>query len=190
MPVWSSHSMFRTWNFSDLWRPWVNEFLYSPMKMILLVLLQEQWKLIWLGQHFNVQRQFFYLKLHASSTSQNVFVLFFTITILFFLQDAQDLGLSIELLPLSPPDDQFNMSLFYAVSLHNCFFSFSLCANCWTISIAQDLIGLDGDEMTEYLPSAGDKYYSWNIDITYVFFRFRWCLFNGTLFLQSTSTNK
>ncbi|ONM27643.1 ATP-dependent DNA helicase 2 subunit KU70 [Zea mays] len=59
---------------------------------------------------------------------------FFTITILFFLQDAQDLGLSIELLPLSPPDDQFNMSLFYA-----------------------DLIGLDGDEMTEYLPSAGDN---------------------------------
>lgn len=49
-------------------------------------------------------------------------------------KDAQDLGLSIELLPLSPPDDQFNMSLFYA-----------------------DLIGLDGDEMTEYLPSAGDK---------------------------------
>ncbi|PWZ38295.1 ATP-dependent DNA helicase 2 subunit KU70 [Zea mays] len=48
--------------------------------------------------------------------------------------DAQDLGLSIELLPLSPPDDQFNMSLFYA-----------------------DLIGLDGDEMTEYLPSAGDN---------------------------------
>lgn len=49
-------------------------------------------------------------------------------------KDAQDLGLSIELLPLSPLDDQFNMSLFYA-----------------------DLIGLDGDEMTEYLPSAGDK---------------------------------
>ncbi|EER97823.1 ATP-dependent DNA helicase 2 subunit KU70 [Sorghum bicolor] len=49
-------------------------------------------------------------------------------------KDAQDLGLSIELLPLSQPDEQFDMSLFYA-----------------------DLIGLDGDEITEYLPSAGDK---------------------------------
>ncbi|EER95967.1 hypothetical protein BDA96_02G056700 [Sorghum bicolor] len=47
-------------------------------------------------------------------------------------KDAQDLGLSIELLPLSRPDEQFDMSLFYA-----------------------DLIGLDGDEITEYLPSAG-----------------------------------
>nr|CAB3452150.1 unnamed protein product [Digitaria exilis] len=46
-------------------------------------------------------------------------------------KDAQDLGLSIELLP-SRPDEEFNMSLFYA-----------------------DLIGLDGDEITEYLPSAG-----------------------------------
>uniref|UniRef100_A0A0A9DKF6 Ku domain-containing protein n=1 Tax=Arundo donax TaxID=35708 RepID=A0A0A9DKF6_ARUDO len=49
-------------------------------------------------------------------------------------KDAQDLGLSIELLPLSRPDEEFNMSLFYA-----------------------DLIGLDGDEITEYLPSAGEK---------------------------------
>ncbi|KAF8732088.1 hypothetical protein HU200_016048 [Digitaria exilis] len=54
--------------------------------------------------------------------------------LLAFLQDAQDLGLSIELLPLSRPDEEFNMSLFYA-----------------------DLIGLDGDEITEYLPSAGEK---------------------------------
>ncbi|KAG2640398.1 ATP-dependent DNA helicase 2 subunit KU70-like [Panicum virgatum] len=49
-------------------------------------------------------------------------------------KDAQDLGLSIELLPLSRPDEEFNMSRFYA-----------------------DLIGLDGDEITEYLPSAGEK---------------------------------
>ncbi|CAD6221780.1 unnamed protein product [Miscanthus lutarioriparius] len=41
-------------------------------------------------------------------------------------KDAQDLGLSIELLPLSRPDEQFDMSLFYA-----------------------DLIGLDGDEIIE-----------------------------------------
>lgn len=49
-------------------------------------------------------------------------------------KDAQDLGLSIELLPLSRPDEEFNMSLFYA-----------------------DLIGLEGDEITQYLPSAGEK---------------------------------
>ncbi|RCV11337.1 hypothetical protein SEVIR_2G184000v4 [Setaria viridis] len=49
-------------------------------------------------------------------------------------KDAQDLGLSIELLPLSRPDEEFNVSLFYA-----------------------DLIGLDGAEITEYLPSAGEK---------------------------------
>uniref|UniRef100_A0A0D9WWA1 ATP-dependent DNA helicase 2 subunit KU70 n=1 Tax=Leersia perrieri TaxID=77586 RepID=A0A0D9WWA1_9ORYZ len=49
-------------------------------------------------------------------------------------RDAQDLGLSIELLPLSRPDEEFNMSLFYA-----------------------DLIGLEGDEIVEYLPSSGEK---------------------------------
>ncbi|KAL6647290.1 hypothetical protein ACP70R_014727 [Stipagrostis hirtigluma subsp. patula] len=49
-------------------------------------------------------------------------------------KDAQDLGLYIELLPLSRPDEHFNMSLFYA-----------------------DLIGLEGDEIAEYLPSAGEK---------------------------------
>ncbi|XP_012699008.1 ATP-dependent DNA helicase 2 subunit KU70 [Setaria italica] len=54
--------------------------------------------------------------------------------LLAFLWDAQDLGRSIELLPLSRPDEEFNMSLFYA-----------------------DLIGLDGGEITEYLPSAGEK---------------------------------
>ncbi|KAL5196767.1 hypothetical protein ABZP36_000279 [Zizania latifolia] len=49
-------------------------------------------------------------------------------------RDAQDLGLSIELLPLSRPDEKFNMSLFYA-----------------------DLIGLEGDEIAQYLPSSGEK---------------------------------
>jgi ATP-dependent DNA helicase 2 subunit 1 len=60
-----------------------------------------------------------------------------------FLQDAQDLGLSIELLPLSRPDEEFNMSLFYA-----------------------DLIGLEGDEIVDYLPSSGEKYCSLSIDFT------------------------
>ncbi|KAL6880668.1 hypothetical protein ACP4OV_012233 [Aristida adscensionis] len=50
------------------------------------------------------------------------------------VKDAKDLGLSIELLPLSRPDEEFNMSLFYA-----------------------DLLGLEGDEIAEYLPSAGGK---------------------------------
>uniref|UniRef100_A0A0E0HXJ0 Ku domain-containing protein n=1 Tax=Oryza nivara TaxID=4536 RepID=A0A0E0HXJ0_ORYNI len=49
-------------------------------------------------------------------------------------RDAQDLGLSIELLPLSRPDEEFNISLFYA-----------------------DLIGLEGDEIVDYLPSSGEK---------------------------------
>lgn len=34
------------------------------------------------------------------------------------LQDAQDLGISIELLPLSEKDHEFDMSLFYAVCVH------------------------------------------------------------------------
>jgi hypothetical protein len=40
----------------------------------------------------------------------------FAVWLLVYDQDAQDLGLSIELLPLSRPDEDFNMSLFYAVS--------------------------------------------------------------------------
>lgn len=40
-------------------------------------------------------------------------------------QDAQDLGISIELLPLSPPDEEFKVSHFYAVSPHLCHFIFS-----------------------------------------------------------------
>ncbi|KAH0877699.1 hypothetical protein HID58_065093 [Brassica napus] len=50
-------------------------------------------------------------------------------------KDAQDLGISIELLPLSHPDKQFDISLFY-----------------------KELIGLNGDELTEFMPSVGQKY--------------------------------
>ncbi|KAG7597306.1 Ku70/Ku80 beta-barrel domain [Arabidopsis suecica] len=49
-------------------------------------------------------------------------------------KDAQDLGISIELLPLSQPDKQFNITLFY-----------------------KDLIGLNSDELTEFMPSVGQK---------------------------------
>ncbi|XP_010923465.1 ATP-dependent DNA helicase 2 subunit KU70 [Elaeis guineensis] len=49
-------------------------------------------------------------------------------------KDAQDLGISIELLPLSRPDEGFNVSIFYA-----------------------ELLGLEGDEISHFLPSAGEK---------------------------------
>lgn len=49
-------------------------------------------------------------------------------------KDAQDLGISIDLLPLSRPDEKFNVSLFYA-----------------------DLIGLEGDAVTQFISSAGEK---------------------------------
>lgn len=49
-------------------------------------------------------------------------------------KDAQDLGISFELLPLSQPDEEFNVSLFYS-----------------------DLIGLEGDELGRFMPSAGQK---------------------------------
>ncbi|CAN0865212.1 ATP-dependent DNA helicase 2 subunit KU70 [Linum grandiflorum] len=49
-------------------------------------------------------------------------------------KDAQDLGISIEILPLSRPDEDFKISTFYA-----------------------DLIGLEGDALTEFMPSAGQK---------------------------------
>ncbi|CAL0316302.1 unnamed protein product [Lupinus luteus] len=49
-------------------------------------------------------------------------------------KDAQDLGISIELLPLSCPDEVFNVSQFYA-----------------------DLIGLEGDHLVDFMPSAGNK---------------------------------
>ncbi|KAJ7957323.1 ATP-dependent DNA helicase 2 subunit KU70 [Quillaja saponaria] len=49
-------------------------------------------------------------------------------------KDAEDLGISIELLPLSRPDEEFNVSLFYA-----------------------DLIGLEGEDLAQFIPSAGNK---------------------------------
>ncbi|RDX98552.1 ATP-dependent DNA helicase 2 subunit KU70 [Mucuna pruriens] len=49
-------------------------------------------------------------------------------------KDAQDLGISIELLPLSCPDEAFNVSQFFA-----------------------DLIGLEGDDLVDFMPSAGNK---------------------------------
>lgn len=49
-------------------------------------------------------------------------------------KDAQDLGISIELLPLSSPDREFNMSLFYA-----------------------DMLGLEGDALAEFVPAAVER---------------------------------
>ncbi|ESW14598.1 hypothetical protein PHAVU_007G001600 [Phaseolus vulgaris] len=49
-------------------------------------------------------------------------------------KDAQDLGISIELLPLSCSDEVFNVSQFYA-----------------------DLIGLQGDDLVDFIPAAGNK---------------------------------
>ncbi|XVF18563.1 hypothetical protein REPUB_Repub11eG0033500 [Reevesia pubescens] len=50
-------------------------------------------------------------------------------------KDAQDLGISIELLPLSRLDEEFNIFVFYA-----------------------DLIGSDGKDLAQFMPSAGQKY--------------------------------
>lgn len=50
-------------------------------------------------------------------------------------KDAQDLGISIELLPLSSPNEEFNVSTFYA-----------------------DLIGLEGDELVQFMPLAGERF--------------------------------
>ncbi|CAL9086261.1 unnamed protein product [Musa textilis] len=49
-------------------------------------------------------------------------------------KDAQDLGISFELLPLSRPDEEFNVSMFYA-----------------------DMIGLEGTDISQFLPSASEK---------------------------------
>ncbi|XP_017415153.1 ATP-dependent DNA helicase 2 subunit KU70 isoform X2 [Vigna angularis] len=49
-------------------------------------------------------------------------------------KDAQDLGISIEILPLSCPDAVFKISQFYA-----------------------DLIGLEGDDLVDFMPEAGKK---------------------------------
>ncbi|XP_048130782.1 ATP-dependent DNA helicase 2 subunit KU70 isoform X1 [Rhodamnia argentea] len=50
------------------------------------------------------------------------------------VKDAQDLGISIELLPLSQLDREFNVSLFYA-----------------------DLIGLQGEDLAQFVPAAGER---------------------------------
>uniref|UniRef100_A0A7N0US95 Ku domain-containing protein n=1 Tax=Kalanchoe fedtschenkoi TaxID=63787 RepID=A0A7N0US95_KALFE len=57
-------------------------------------------------------------------------------------KDAQDLGISIELLPLSRSDEKFNVSLFYA-----------------------DLLGLEGDAITQFLPSAEDRLEDMNLQL-------------------------
>ncbi|XP_022855310.1 ATP-dependent DNA helicase 2 subunit KU70 isoform X2 [Olea europaea var. sylvestris] len=50
-------------------------------------------------------------------------------------KDAQDLGISIELLPLTRPDDEFNVSLFYA-----------------------DLLGLEGTNLTQFKALVGERF--------------------------------
>ncbi|KAK2980381.1 hypothetical protein RJ640_014554 [Escallonia rubra] len=50
-------------------------------------------------------------------------------------KDAQDLGISIELLPLSSPSEDFDVSLFYA-----------------------ELLGLEGDELAQFMPLAGERH--------------------------------
>ncbi|KAJ4760477.1 ATP-dependent DNA helicase 2 subunit KU70 [Rhynchospora pubera] len=49
-------------------------------------------------------------------------------------KDVQDLGILIELLPLSRPDEEFNVSIFYA-----------------------DMMGLEGDEIAQFLPLASQR---------------------------------
>ncbi|CAI9117358.1 OLC1v1018735C1 [Oldenlandia corymbosa var. corymbosa] len=51
------------------------------------------------------------------------------------LQDAQDLGISIELLPLMGKDREFHVNLFYA-----------------------ELLGLEGDELTQFTALAGERF--------------------------------
>ncbi|GAA0154468.1 DNA helicase [Lithospermum erythrorhizon] len=50
-------------------------------------------------------------------------------------KDAQDLGISIELLPLSIPDEEFNVTLFYS-----------------------DLLGLGGDELTQFKAFVSERF--------------------------------
>ncbi|VFQ72427.1 unnamed protein product [Cuscuta campestris] len=49
-------------------------------------------------------------------------------------KDARDLGISIELLPLSKPDEEFNVSVFYA-----------------------ELLGLEGDEIAQFKSLVGER---------------------------------
>nr|GMD85474.1 ATP-dependent DNA helicase 2 subunit KU70 [Ipomoea batatas] len=50
-------------------------------------------------------------------------------------KDAQDLGISIELLPLCRPDEEFNVSIFYA-----------------------EMLGLEDDELDQFKALTGERY--------------------------------
>ncbi|KAL0366703.1 UNVERIFIED_CONTAM: ATP-dependent DNA helicase 2 subunit KU70 [Sesamum radiatum] len=78
-------------------------------------------------------------------------------------KDAQDLGISIELLPLSRPDDDFNMSIFYAVG--SClewitlvlFISSFFCIS-FSSSYIQELLGLEGNDLAEFKALIGERF--------------------------------
>ncbi|TMW97609.1 hypothetical protein EJD97_005237 [Solanum chilense] len=77
-------------------------------------------------------------------------------------KDAQDLGIIIELLPLSRPDDEFNVSLFYA-----------------------DLLGLEGDDLAQFKALIGERFEDLNDQLRKRMFkkrrvrRLRLVIFNG-----------
>lgn len=77
-------------------------------------------------------------------------------------QDAQDLGISIEVLPLSRPDDDFNMSTFYAVSdayeLFTCIYMHVPIYISFSFSYVQDLLGLEGKELAEFKALVGERF--------------------------------
>lgn len=77
-------------------------------------------------------------------------------------KDAQDLGITIELLPLSRADDEFNVSLFYA-----------------------DLLGLEGDDLVQFKALIGERFEDLNDQLRKRMFkkrrvrRLRFAIFNG-----------
>lgn len=77
-------------------------------------------------------------------------------------KDAQDLGIAIELLPLSRPDDEFNVSLFYA-----------------------DLLGLEGDDLSQFKALVGERFEDLKDQLRKRMFtkrrvrRLRFVIFNG-----------
>lgn len=79
-------------------------------------------------------------------------------------QDAQDLGISIELLPFSKPDDDFNVSTFYAVGSCSQVFPplpIYLCSNLYIcVSYVQDLLGLEGTDLAEFKALAAERFES------------------------------
>lgn len=169
-----SDSTFLICKFSDPWRPSVNGFLYSPMKIIPLVLLQEQWRLIWLGQQFNVQRYVYIADMHSVSCytqhphiQNKLYLRFLSST--YCISTCFPTGCTrswpIYWATSKPPWWGIQHVPFLCGRSPLLLF-FSLSVNCWVDLISQDLIGLDGDEITEYLPSAGEKYCSWSINVT------------------------